>query len=141
MEDPKFKERKRLENVTENLNRDVDSVIVEGFSDKRVMKKLGFEGRIFLSAERTVEDLAEDVSRSSERVAILTDFDQHGKEENRKILQELQDKIDVIKASRKEFGAELTSTGRRTIEDAAPLFESKQQKFVDAALDTLFFRD
>lgn len=134
-------ERRKLEEVTKKFNRDVDSIIVEGFSDKQVMQKLGFEGRIFLSAERTVEDLAEDVERSSQRVAILTDFDEHGKEENKKILQELQDRVDVIKASRKEFGAQLTSTGRRTIEDAAPLFESKETKFVDAALDTLFFRN
>jgi 5S rRNA maturation endonuclease (ribonuclease M5) len=141
MNKEKFREKKKLEEVTRKLDRDVDSVIVEGYSDKQVMKKLGFEGRIFLSAERTTEDLAEDVARASERVAILTDFDQHGKEENKEILQELQDKVDVINASRREFGAQLTSTGRRTIEDAAPLFESKQRKFVEAALDTLFFRD
>lgn len=141
MNTEKFKEKKKLEEVTRKLDRDVDSVIVEGFADKQVMQKLGFEGRIFLSAERTIEDLAEDVARSSKRVAILTDFDQHGKDENKKILQELQDKVDVINASRREFGAQLTSTGRRTIEDAAPLFESKQRKFVEAALDTLFFRE
>jgi len=67
------------------------------------MEKLGFEGRIFLSAERTIEDLTEDVTRASKRVAILTDFDQHGKEENKKILQELQDKVDVIKVSRERI--------------------------------------
>ncbi len=141
MNNEKFRERKELEEVTRKLDRDVESIIVEGFSDKKVMKKLGFEGRIFLSAERTVEDLAEDIERASERVAILTDFDQHGKEENKKILQELEDRVDVINASRKEFGAQLTSTGRRTIEDASPLFESKENKFVEAALDTLFFGD
>lgn len=141
MDTEKFRERKKLEEVTRKVDRDVDSVIVEGFADKQVMQKLGFEGKIFLSAERTVEDLAEDVARASEKVAILTDFDNHGKEENKKILQELQDKVDVINASRREFGAQLTSTGRRTVEDAAPLFRSKERKFVDAALDTLFFRD
>lgn len=141
MNKQKFKERKSLEEVVSKIDRDVDSVIVEGYSDKQVMKKLGFEGKIFLSAERTVEDLTEDVTRASKRVAILTDFDQHGKEENKKILQELQGEVDVIKASRKEFGAQLTSTGRRTIEDAAPLFKSKERKFVDAALDTIFFRN
>lgn len=140
MDREKFRERKKLEEVTDKLDRDVDSVIVEGISDKKVMEKLGFDGRIFLSAERTVEDLAEDVSRASERVAILTDFDSHGKQQNREILQELQDKVDVINASRKEFGAQLTSTGRQAVEDAAPLFHSKEEKFVEAALDRLFFR-
>lgn len=140
MNKEKFKERKKLEEVVKKIDRDVDSVIVEGYSDKQVMKKLGFEGKIFLSAERSVEDLSEDVKRASDRIAILTDFDNHGKEENKKILQELQSEVDVIKASRKEFGSQLTSTGRRTIEDAAPLFKSKERKFVDAALDRIFFR-
>jgi 5S rRNA maturation endonuclease (ribonuclease M5) len=141
MNKEKFRERKQLEQVIRKIDRDVDSIIVEGYCDKKVMEKLGFEGRIFLSAERTIEDLTEDVTRASKRVAILTDFDQHGKEENKKILQELQDKVDVIKVSRKEFGAQLTSTGRRTIEDAAPLFGSIETKFVEAALETLFFRN
>ena len=140
MDKENFRERKRLEEIVETINKDVDSIIVEGYSDKQVMNQLGFEGKIFLSAERTLEDLAEDVSRASERVAILTDFDEHGKEENQKILQELQSQVDVIKASRKEFGSQLTSTGRRAIEDVSPLFRSKERKFVDAALDTIFFR-
>ena len=141
MNKEKFREKKKLEEVTQKVDRDVDSAIVEGIADKKVLEKLGFESKIFLSAERTTEDLAEDVERSSERVAILTDFDNHGKEENKKIFQELQGRVDVINASRQEFGAQLTSTGRRTLEDAAPLFESKERKFVEAALDTLFFRD
>ncbi len=140
MRKEKYRERKLLERVVGKIDRDVDSVIVEGFSDKRVVRKLGFHGRIFLSAERTIEDLAEDVERASERVAVLTDFDSHGKEENRKIVQELQERVDVISAARKEFGKQLTSTGRMAVEDAAPLFVDKEQKFVEAALDGLYFR-
>lgn len=136
----KYRERKLLERITEKIDRDVDSAIVEGFSDKKVLQKLGFNGRIYLSAERSIEDLTEDVERASERVAVLTDFDTHGKEENKKIVQELQGRVDVISAARKEFGKQLTSTGRMTLEDAAPLFVNKEQKFVDAALDTIFFR-
>lgn len=124
--------------VTEKLDRDLDALIVEGFCDKQVMRKLGFEGKIFLSAERKVELLAEDVERGAERVAVLTDFDSHGKEENRKIRQALQDRVDVFNSAREEFGSQLTSTGRRAIEDIKPLFRSKEQKFVDAALDQLY---
>ncbi len=140
MDRTRFEEKKKLEKEVEKLDRDVDSVVVEGFSDKTVMQKLGFSGKIFLSAERTVEDLVEDVSRGAEKVAVLTDFDSHGKEQNRHISAELEKKVDVIRTSRKDFGAQLTSTGRRCIEDIQPLFRSKQQKFVDAALDRLFFR-
>lgn len=137
MDKEKFRERNRLMEVTERLDRDLDALIVEGFCDKQVMRKLGFEGKIFLSAERNNQLLAEDVGRGSEKVAVLTDFDSHGKQQNREISHELQDKVDVINSARKEFGAQLTSTGRRAIEDIEPLFHSKEEKFVDAALDRL----
>lgn len=140
MKKQKFRERQKLENIVKGLNQDVDSIVVEGFSDKLVMQKLGFTGKIFLSAERKLEDLVEDVSRGAEKVAVLTDFDQHGKQQNKEISQELEEEVDVVRASRKEFGAQLTSTGRRCIEDIRPLFHSKQDKFVDAAMDGLFFR-
>ena len=45
-----FKELKRLEKVVKKLDRDLDSIIVEGIDDKEVMRKLGFTGTIFLSA-------------------------------------------------------------------------------------------
>lgn len=136
----KYRERKLLENEVDKLDRNVDSAVVEGIDDKRVLRKLGFKGKIFLSAEKTVEDLAEDLERGSHRTVILTDFDQHGKDENKKINQELQERsIDVLNSCRREFGAQLTSTGRMTIEDAEPLFHSKFDKFAEAALDGLYF--
>ncbi len=141
MDVEKFKERNRLENEVEKLDRDVDSIIVEGFSDKRVMRMLGFEGKIFESAERTHEDLAEDVERGSEKVAILTDFDSHGKQQNKEIRQHLTGKVDVISSARKQFGKQLTKEGRMAVEDVAPLFEDKEEKFVDAALDRLYTFD
>lgn len=141
METEKFREKKELEEVVERLDRDLDSVIVEGFEDRRMMRKLGFSGKVFMSAERSVEDLVEDVSRGAETVAVLTDFDEHGKEESRKLTRELDREIDVVKSARKEFGAQLTSTGRRAVEDVRPLFQDREKKFVDAALDRLFFRD
>ncbi|MFB6147384.1 MAG: hypothetical protein ABEJ66_00720 [Candidatus Nanohaloarchaea archaeon] len=140
MEKERYREKKQLESIVEKLERDVDSIVVEGFSDKQVMRKLGYSGRIFLSAERETEDLVEDVGRRSERVAVLTDFDEHGKQQNMEISQALEEEVDVIRASRKEFGAQLTSTGRQCIEDVAPLFDDRNEKFRDATLDRLFFR-
>lgn len=141
MEVENFKELKKLEAIVQRIDRDADSVVVEGFMDRKALRKLGFTGKVFLSAERTVEDLAEDVSRGAEKVVILTDFDEHGKEANRQILQHLQPEVDVIKSSREEFGSQLTSTGRRTIEATMPLFSSLEDKFVEAALDGLFFKN
>jgi len=138
MQTEKYRQRQKLIEVTDRLDRDLDALIVEGFCDKQVMRKLGFEGKIFLSAERKTELLAEDVERGAEKVAVLTDFDSHGKEQNRKIRQQLQDKVDVLNSAREEFGIQLTSTGRRTVEDIEPLLHSKEEKFVDAALDQLY---
>jgi 5S rRNA maturation endonuclease (ribonuclease M5) len=141
MDKQDFRERKRLESIVERLDRDLDAVIVEGYSDRLIIEKLGFTGKIFESAERSIEDLVEDVERGANTVGILTDFDSHGKEENRKIRHALQDKVDVINTARDEFGSQLTSTGRMAVEDVRPLFVSKQQKFVDATLDEIYFRD
>lgn len=133
-----FKELKKLESIVEKLDRDLDSIIVEGFDDRKVMRKLGFTGKIFLSAEMSVEDLVEDVERGAEKTAVLTDFDSHGKEQNRKIRQELQGRVKNSISARKEFGLQLTSKDRHAVEDVRPLFEDKDQKFVDAALSRLY---
>lgn len=138
MDQESFRELKKLEQIVEKIDRDVDSVIVEGHGDRKVMRKLGFDGKIFLSAERTIEDLVEDVSRGFDRTAVLTDFDEHGKEQNRKIRHALQGEVKNSRSSREEIGKKLTSNGRMTIESARPLFEDKQQKFVDAALSRLY---
>ncbi|MFB6114979.1 MAG: toprim domain-containing protein [Candidatus Nanohalobium sp.] len=141
MEKEKFVEKKRLEEIVSRINRDVDSIIVEGYSDRIAMEKLGFNGKIFLSAERSHEDLAEDISRGADRIAILTDFDSHGKKQNRELSKILEEDVDVVTSIRKEFGAQLTSNDRRAVEDVAPLFVDKEQKFVEAALDQLFFNE
>lgn len=141
MDREEYIERNRLEEVVSRIDRDVDAVIVEGYSDRIALEKLGFSGKIFLSAEKSVEGLVEDVARGSNRVAVLTDFDTHGKAQARMISRELDKEIDVLNSARKEFGKQLTSRGRMAVEDVAPLFVDKDQKFVDAALDGLFFNE
>jgi len=138
MEQEKFKELKKLEKVVEKLDRDLDSVIVEGYDDREVIKELGFTGKVFLSAEKTVEDLVEDVVRGSNRTAILTDFDSHGKKENKKIRKALEEKVNNSISSRNLIGKQLTKNGRMTIESARPLLNDKEQKFIDAALSRLY---
>lgn len=138
MRQEKFRELKKLEKIIERIDRDVDSVIVEGEADRKVMRNLGFDGKIFLSAERTIEDLVEDVSRGSDRTAVLTDFDEHGKEQNRKISHALQGEVKNSRSSREAIGRQLTSNGRMTIEDARPLLKDKEQRFIDAALSRLY---
>ncbi|WP_414837102.1 hypothetical protein [Candidatus Nanohalococcus occultus] len=133
----RFKQLKNLEKAVEELNRDLDGIIVEGFSDKRAMRKLGFEGKIFQSAERSIEDLTEDVARGTRKVAVLTDYDSHGRKEAEKITHALQGRTDILISARKKFGEVLTYNDRHAIEDVEPLFSSWEDKFVDAALDRL----
>jgi len=132
-------EKKQLEKVIKEIEKTVDTIIVEGWSDKKMIQKLGYKGKIFLSAEKTVEDLVEDVARRADKAAVLTDFDTHGKKQAKEISRELDKEIDVIRSARKKFGKQLTSTDRHAVEDIRPLFQDKDEKFVEAAMDQIFF--
>lgn len=138
MDREKTRELQYLKETVSDLDRDLDAVIVEGKSDQRVMKKLGFEGRIFQSAERKIEDLSEDVGRAAETVAVLTDFDSHGRRQAKKITHALQEEVDVVNSARRSFGEQLGYNDRYAVEDVGPLLESKWEKFTDATLDRLF---
>lgn len=133
-----YLERKELEKIVRKIDRDCDALVVEGPSDRIVMQKLGFKGRIYLSAEKKTEDLVEDISRISKKAAILTDFDKHGKKQSKEITHQLNKEIDVIKSYRKEFGKKITENDRRAVEDIMPLLSYKEEKFTDAALSRLF---
>lgn len=135
----KYIEKHKLEETVDKIERTVDSIIVEGASDKKAIKKLGFSGKIFLSAERKIDDLVEDVSRGSKRTAVLTDFDEHGKNRAEIISRKLDKEIDVVRSARQKFGSQLTENGRRAVEDVRPLFEDIDQKFIEAELDQLYF--
>jgi 5S rRNA maturation endonuclease (ribonuclease M5) len=140
MRTEKFRERKELEGIVSRIDRDVDAVVVEGFSDRKVLRGLGMESRMFECAERAVEDLTEDLERAVDRVAILTDFDSHGEEENQELVHELQGRVDVIQSARRSLESAFREEGRMAIEDAAPLLKSKEKKFEDALADRLFMR-
>lgn len=132
-------EKKQLEKVITEIEKTVDTIVVEGWSDKKMIQKLGYTGKIFLSAEKTVDDLVEDVARRTGKAAVLTDFDSHGKEQAKIISRELDKEIDVVRSARERFGKQLTSTNRRAVEDIRPLFNDKEEKFVEAAMDQIFF--
>ena len=142
MREEKFRELQAVRKVVEKLDRDLDSIIVEGESDSRVMKDLGFTGKVFLSAEKDIEDLVENVSRGGGRTAILTDFDAHGKKQSGKIRQALEPEADYLSlSSRREFGRQLTSEDRYAVEDLRPLLDDRDERFKQAALSRLYTFD
>jgi len=130
--------REKLRALVTKMDTDVDAIIVEGESDKRVLRQLGMETRIFTCGGRNPELFCEDVSRVSRKVVILTDFDTHGKELNREFCQLLEGETDVLNSYRRDFGKLLTSEDRHCVEDIRPLFHSDYDKYVDANLDRLF---
>lgn len=139
VETENFKEKKRFESLIEDFNRNSVAIIVEGYRDKMVLENLGFEGKVFLSAERKNEDLCEDVARGSEKVVILTDFDSHGRDQNRKIRKLLEGKTDVINSFRKEMKVKMARNDRYAIEDIRPVLEDKKKKFVEEKLDEISY--
>lgn len=134
-----FRERKRFESLIDELNKNSVSVVVEGYMDQLVLRKLGFRGKVFLSAERKNEDLCEDVARGSERVVILTDFDSHGRKQNKKLGKLLEGKVDVINSFRRDMKAEMAENDRYAIEDIRPILQNKNKKFVEEKLDEISY--
>jgi len=130
--------REKLRKLAQKIDNDVDAIIVEGKSDKRILRKLGVEGHIFTCGGKVPELFCDDVARVSNKIVILTDFDEHGKELNKEFRQLLSSDVDILSSYRKQFGKLLTSRDRYCIEDLRPLFTSRFQKFVDVDLDRLF---
>jgi 5S rRNA maturation endonuclease (ribonuclease M5) len=65
----------------------VDVVVVEGPRDVEALRNLGFEGRVTICSKVGVSDadLAESLADRDSKVVILTDFDEEGRELNRRL--------------------------------------------------------
>ena len=75
-----------LEDAASEMNHAVDGVIVEGPHDKKTLAILGYEGPIITcSGKRSHVELAEFVAKKFSRVAVLTDFDEAGRDLNRRL--------------------------------------------------------
>lgn len=136
--DEEYEYREEMIELLQRADRDADAIIVEGVSDKKVLRQCGVESRVFTCGGKEPEAFAETIGRVSERVVILTDFDSHGKELNDEFRHLLREDVHVLSAHRRDIGAHLTESGRHCIEDLRPLFSSRFEKFVDVKLDRLF---
>ncbi|MDY6778499.1 MAG: hypothetical protein SVU32_07575 [Candidatus Nanohaloarchaea archaeon] len=136
--DEEYSYRERLRDIVGSIDTDVDAVIVEGRDDMHVLRRLGLSVRVFRCGGRGHEQFCNDVARVSEKVVILTDFDEHGKELNKKFSRMLSGDVDIISSYRRDFGKLLTSQDRYCVEDIRPLFSSRVDKYIDATLDRLF---
>lgn len=94
-----------IKKMVMEMNEIVDAIIVEGKSDENVFISLGFRKKIIKCSSKDLETIKEELKnlklgdnkRTKEKikVAIFTDFDEKGKELNKKIKAYLQ-KNDII---------------------------------------------
>lgn len=70
----------------------VDAVVVEGARDVEALRCLGFRGRIEMCSRVGVSDgdLVEELAQSSGAVVVLTDFDEAGRQLNRRLSKLLE---------------------------------------------------
>lgn len=105
-----------VEELIAAMDEDVDCAIVEGGNDRDALRRAGFTGSIETCSETDgFVAFAKRVARTYDRVAILTDYDEEGKELNRKLQAYIPGSRNR-KRWRKELGKILTDHGRRDIE-------------------------
>jgi len=83
-----------IKNIINSLNSEVDLIIVEGEKDKRALIKAGFKKEIIKCSSLSLAEIEErifEISKNKKlRVAILTDFDEKGKEMNKLFVSHFQ---------------------------------------------------
>ncbi|MFH7880899.1 MAG: hypothetical protein QXI09_02730 [Candidatus Aenigmatarchaeota archaeon] len=84
---------KRLADLIEEMNKDLDFVIVEGKKDKKVLSILGFKKKIILVNSKILPN---------GKFTILTDFDREGKRFEKILIKKYGEK-NFVKIYRKKF--------------------------------------
>jgi len=69
---------RELEELTSEMNYNVDAVVVEGPHDKKTLKLLGYKKPILICSKPSHNELADLVTKKFSNVVILTDFDEQG---------------------------------------------------------------
>lgn len=101
-----------------------DVVIVEGRKDVRALKSLGLVKPIFKcsSPGRSHPDLVEEIAKDFMRVVVLTDFDDEGRDLNRKLAGMLRQRgLIVARSYRRAVGKILGELRVSTIESLSKL--------------------
>jgi len=109
-----------LQNLLNELEYMVSTVIVEGLRDVKALRELGFKGQIDVCSQLSVSEpeFSEILSRNKKSVLLLTDYDEEGKKIHRhltKLLERQGVKVEV--GLRRQFGRILAAIGIYAIED------------------------
>ncbi len=117
-------QREEFRRLVARIDRDADTIIVEGAADRRVLQALGAETSIAACGGRDAAPFCRAVAADADHVVILTDFDEAGKELNQRLRRQLSGDVDVIASYRQQFGQLLAVDNRQCVEDIAPLLRS-----------------
>lgn len=90
-----------IKKIIREMNKELDAIIVEGKRDEDAFLSLGFEKKIIKCSSKDLEEIEKDIKRlkkenSKIKIAILTDFDEKGRNLNKKIKAYLQSKGFII---------------------------------------------
>jgi 5S rRNA maturation endonuclease (ribonuclease M5) len=97
----------------------VDVVVVEGPRDVEALRNLGFEGRVTICSKVGVSDadLTESLADRNSKVIILTDFDEEGRELNRRLSRLFERRgVKIERGLRREAGRLMAYVGVYAIE-------------------------
>lgn len=72
--------KERLSEIISNMNSDIDVALVEGKRDRKALRSLGFYKPIINCSSLTGEEVVEKlIDLEAKYIALLTDFDSHGR--------------------------------------------------------------
>jgi 5S rRNA maturation endonuclease (ribonuclease M5) len=106
-------------NLLEEIDDRGDMTVVEGIRDLQALRNLGFKGRITVFSQLKVSDsdFVDNLSRDNGSVVLLTDFDEEGREINRRLSQLFEKRgVRVEKGYRREAGRWMAVIGVYAIE-------------------------
>ena len=119
----------RIEKWIDDLNKLTDViVIVEGKTDKLMLKKIGINHKIIIFYEKDFWKKVHLESRLKKKMIILTDFDEEGKNLNKKIIRYVLDfNIKVLDKERTDFRIVTKGFGNEIYEIVKRILELKEK--------------
>ena len=121
----------KIQSILSDLNTTTDLIIVEGIRDVKAIRELGYLGRIDIISHSNVSlpNLAINISETSNKVLVLTDFDESGMKQAHRLTSLLEGiGVKVDKEKRRILGKYFRVTGANTIESIDNIFQSFESR-------------
>ena len=110
---------RELEELSSEMNYNVEAVLVEGPHDKKTLRLLGYKKPVLTCHRLSLSELTDLVAKKFSKVVVLTDFDEEGTFLNKKLSQLLERRgVKVDPFYRRTFQRLLKQARVSTIEGA-----------------------